>query len=398
MAHARFFDTKIILFISLLSLAGCATVNVANVGEKGYKLADDEQRLIKRVEEFSEILDGSDYIYHNQALEDYLRQMASQLLPARARESGISINVKMLKDPEFNAFSFSNGKIYIHSGIIAACENEAQLAALLGHEIGHVVNRHALKEFRATINKSAFMSAMSGLGLAGAIMQIGTMSSAAGYSQHLEFEADELGFTMMKDNGYDVHESKILFQSLEKHLAEEEIKTPFFFSSHPQVKSRISSFQHLIDQTGMLPATRIQNNQIFYNLTKDIRKINIELCLMRGYFKTAERFLNQYINLFPNEGNGYFLKGELFRQRTDITQGRKERAKSDDWNTAISLYEHALNLDPSLTKIYKFEGYIYEKTKQMPKARDVFTKYLEHNPQAEDRAYIQHYLDGKEKL
>src|SRR3990167_4813535 len=108
------------LFAVLLILltSGCATVDISNVGQDGYKIEDDELRMQKRADEICEMLDGNDYLYRDANLENYLNTLANKLLPETISRQNVKIDVKILKNPALNAFALPNGKIYIHTGIL----------------------------------------------------------------------------------------------------------------------------------------------------------------------------------------------------------------------------------------------------------------------------------------
>ena len=110
-------------------------MNVPNVAQEGYSVADDERRMFKRADEFAEEFDASGHIHQDQELEQYLNDLSQSLLSEQQKVSEIKIGVKVVNDPSLNAASLPNGRIYIHSGMLAAMDNEAQLAALLGHEM-----------------------------------------------------------------------------------------------------------------------------------------------------------------------------------------------------------------------------------------------------------------------
>ena len=169
----------------------------------------------------------------------------------------------MIKDPALNAFAMPNNTIYIHTGILAAAENEAEAAALIGHEMTHILNRHMLKRFRDLINKSALMStisfpmALAGGSLGSMLTQLAVISTIYGFSQEQEFEADSGGFSMLKTAGYDLKESPKLFEHLKVFVKDEELKEPFFFSSHPKIVERIENFQELISRNGESTGSKI---------------------------------------------------------------------------------------------------------------------------------------------
>ncbi len=391
-----------IFFVLCLLLSGCATVDVPNAGESGYKVEQDEARMIKRAAEVDEVLEASDIVYSNLDLENYLTKFANDLLPDSAREAGIKISIKVLRDPTPNAMAFPNGRIYVHIGILSVIENEAQLASLLGHEMTHVVHRHQLKSFRSLTNKSAFLSAiivpMTVVGgNAGALVtQLGIVSSAYGYSQSLEQEADEGGFKMALDRGYDVSEAPKLFEHLDEFLKAEEIKEPFFFSDHPKVKARIANFRKLVDESHFNDnaQNKLVNTGEYEKFHRAILLEEIQLCFQQGFFKTAESTIDHLIKVEPKLKDGYFLRGELYRQRQDHEKKEKTRDKKGDYPKAIEAYDAALAIEPNYADAVKGKARIIQKQGDLAQAKTLYQQYLQLNPNADDKAFIEQFISS----
>lgn len=257
--------TGFILCVVCLFLSACETTNVRPIGAGGeFVKESDEERMWKRTEEFEEILLKSGFIYQDKELEDYLNTIVNKLLPEDVKATGFTARVRVLKDPDINAFVLPNGSLFVHTGLLASIENEAQLATALGHEMTHFINRHSLKYFRSLKNTSAFFStlyvtAVSAGGaaaaatgapvsygdLAGLLVQFSFISSVTGYSQDMEWEADEKGFEELLKNNYDINEAPKVFDNLNRYLKEEKIKEPFAFSDHPRNKERADNFRKL---------------------------------------------------------------------------------------------------------------------------------------------------------
>ena len=221
------------------------------------RFEDDEKRLWVRSKEEQEVLDESGFIYEDAELEAYLNDVAKKIEPPDVYEA-IPFQVKVIKNPHLNAFAYPNGVIYIHTGILARMENEAQLATLLAHEMTHSTHRHAVSGFRDLKNKAAVFAtlqvATAGFGgyadLANLLGYLGTMASITGYSRELESEADSVGFSLMTNAGYDPEESPKLFVHIKKELEEEKIREPFFFGTHPRIRERIESYEKLLNKIG----------------------------------------------------------------------------------------------------------------------------------------------------
>lgn len=399
MVDARFSYKKIILTILLgAAVCGCATVNVPKMGQDGFIIEDDERRLQKRADEMCEQLDDGGYIYKNIELQDYLTQVTNNLLPESIRNTGLKLEVKVISEPSLNAFALPNGKIYAHTGMLAAIDNEAQLAALLAHELTHTINRHTLKQFRSTINKSAFFSAIQapagalGGDLALIFTQLAIVSSLYGYSQDLESDADKEGFKMMVNQGYDIKEAPKLFERLKEFIEDEEIKQPFFFSTHPKVASRIKSYEQLIKESPNPVIDEKKNNAIFYGiLINQLIVDDLVLCLENGMFKTAEKLIEKFISKNATDARGYFYLGELNRQRQDHDKKVKERDKVKDYPKAIEAYDKAIALNPGYGQAFREKARVLEKQGNIDEAKITFRKYLELNPDAKDKEYIEKF-------
>src|SRR6266852_3803183 len=156
----------VVLVISLL--AGCASANVPPMGYQGqpYRPAADEKQLWSDAEKEEEKLAKLGKSWDDPLLEEYLSSVAASLVPEEAKQAGApAVRIAVLKDPTLNAFAMPNGKVYIHTGLLSRLQNESQLAMILGHELTHVTNRHALKFDRDARNKQIFFT-MAGIAAA----------------------------------------------------------------------------------------------------------------------------------------------------------------------------------------------------------------------------------------
>lgn len=383
----------------MIFCSGCATVNVPNVGSKDYHLEDDEKRIINRSNEVIEAIQDAGYVYQDTALENYLNEIAQSLIPAEFKsDSDKNIRIQILRDPTLNAFAFANGHIFVHAGILAAADNEAQIATIFGHEMTHVYHRHTLKQFRSTKNSSAFWSTL-GLtidlvtgGLGSLLGQFSFLSSASGFSQQLEFEADEGGYQMIKTKGYDTKESVKLFERLAKFTEDEEIKEPFLFSSHPKVLERITKFNELNLTNPSAENSGHIGDPKFLPMTRQLKLNNIDMCFERGFYKTAERNIDIYVALYPDDVQGLFRRAELFRRRQDPLPKKKKREKNDDYKKAIETYEKTLSLDNHFANAWLGKARVLQKASNHNEAKFCFQKYLELEPHSPERTYIEQFL------
>lgn len=367
-----------------LILAGCASTKLPPVHSPNFVMQGDEKRLWTRCEEEESVIDRSGMVFQDRALAAYLNGLAKKLMPPEVREK-VPYRIVILSNPYSNAFAFANGVIYVHTGILARMDNEAQLATLLAHEMVHASHRHQLREYRGMRNKSAFLASMratlGGLpavgGLASALGELGTMAAVTGYSRGLETEADMEGIALVVKAGYDPREAPKLFLHLKEEIEEEQIKEPFFFGSHPRLKERIRNYEEFLGSYGGQGGT--VNREVFEKKAAGAIYETALLDLKAGRFAKAERGAQRYVAIRGKDGKGWYLLGEVFRQQGDQQEALKQ-------------YRKAVKLDPSCPDPYRAMGLLHLKDGNKAQARKAFKTYLNKAPKAADRPYVEEYL------
>ena len=136
----------ILLYAAFLSITACATERVAPITQNGFQPEEDEKRLWKEARELQMRFDRSGLVYEDVVVTAYVNQVASKIIPEKLTKE-IGFEIKILKHPVPNAFALPHGAVYVHTGFLARMENEAQLAAVLGHEVSHIL--HLFKVRRA---------------------------------------------------------------------------------------------------------------------------------------------------------------------------------------------------------------------------------------------------------
>src|SRR6202023_3035874 len=113
-------------------------------------------------------------------LEAYLNDVPQRLGPSEAF-AAIPFRIRVVRNPYLNAFTLPNGRIYVHTGMLARMDNEAQLATLLAHEMTHATHRHAIRGLRDRKNNLAFAVGLNSI-LPG-IGSLAGLSAVSGYSR-----------------------------------------------------------------------------------------------------------------------------------------------------------------------------------------------------------------------
>jgi len=373
-----FILTLLLCFLSV----GCATTRALPVYEES-GLTVEEKKLLASAAEEQAFLESSGIIYEDEKLEEYLHQIVSRLQPSSVRDE-IHFRVKVIKDPHLNAFVLPNGTIYMHTGILARLNNEDQIAALLSHEMTHVLKRHALmSSWGRDAGSPAFLGHLGKIGDFLALLgSIGTMASLSGYSQELETEADLVGMAMMSAAGYDPKEVLRLFEHLTREKEEQNIKEPFFFGTHPRVERRIENCRQFLgtsfEETG--PGQNIE--RLFLERMKEVILDNASLDLRAGRYDSARRGAEKVLKTGQDDARAYFLLGEIFRQR----------GGSADYGKAKAFYEKAISIDPKYPDPHEAIGLIYYKEGEWVLARQFFESCLALSPHPPGKAYIEGYL------
>ena len=350
---------------------------------------NEEKLLWRRAKEEQQILDRSGWLYRDAELETYLNQVAARL-KTFTDSPDIFFKIKIINDPNLNAFAFPNGVIYVHTGVLARMENEAQLAALLAHEMTHCTHRHSLRVLKSLDDRPAFMAILEKSlekvamvqNLARILGVNGSMAAVTGYTREFEAEADRVGLDLMTKAGYDPRQALNLFEHLREEIESEGIKEPFFFGTHPNVQQRIDTTEHWLATEFQGKDTGLINSEIFRTRLQKLVLNNARLELRIGRFYKARRSVEAYLLRNHDDANAYYLLGEIFRQQ----------GNHNDTEKAIKQYEKAIALDPLFPAPHKAMGLMYYKEGERHLAKKFFESCLLLSPNAPDKAYIQGYL------
>jgi predicted Zn-dependent protease len=405
------------LVLVLFCVVACATANIPPIGTspQPFQLAADEREIWERSEEEQQKLNRRGRLYQDPLLEEYINEIARRMTPPELHEQGVPIRVRILRDPSLNAFAYPNGAIYVHTGLLARVENEAQLASVLGHEMTHVINRDAVRQYRSTRNKviaanvaavaaSIGISAVAGeqwrqgnavsaavIGQTANVMlglglQLGLLAAVNGYGRSMEDQADVGAMRLMTQAGYDINEAPKVHQMLLQRYGDPSRLENFFFGNHSRNQERIENYQHLLSaeyaqvaQTSSLTT----NTEEFQRRTRPLVRDNAILDVEAGRYGTARAALERVLAVVPSDAKAHFYLGELYR---------KQRRAPTDVEQAVLAYQKAAEHDPSYPDPQRSLGLLYYTTGRKDEARQAFERYLELKPHADDRQQVREYL------
>jgi len=181
--------------------------------------------------------------YRNAFVQNYVKQIGERLAAApEARESGFPFTFTVVVSPKVNAFALPGGPMFIFTGLLKNVDNEAQLAAVMAHEMSHVILRHGTHEAsKAKMIEIPALLANAVLGnqsLLTRLTALGANSYILKFSRDAESEADALGAHLMAAAGYDPIEMARFFHKLQSIGGQGNSRLAQFLSDHPNPGNR----------------------------------------------------------------------------------------------------------------------------------------------------------------
>jgi predicted Zn-dependent protease len=190
------------LLVLLVQLVGCA-VNPAT-GRSDFVMMSEQQELDLGRRYNQQILKENPR-YADEKLQAYVQQVGERVA-RNSHRSQLNYTFTVVDSPDINAFALPGGYIYIHRGLLAYLSSEAELAAVLGHEVGHVTARHSVQQQSQSTAWGLLGQAVAigtGVGAAGDVTGLVGNAFVRGYGRDMELEADGLGAQYLARSGYD---------------------------------------------------------------------------------------------------------------------------------------------------------------------------------------------------
>ena len=376
----------LILLVAML-LIGCAKNPVS--GDREFVTMSESDEIAQGAKHHQSIL--AQYgLYNDPELQSYVNQIGQQL-SAKSHRSHLTYHFTVLDSPDINAFALPGGYIYITRGIMAYLNSEAELAGVLGHEIGHVTARHSVRQQSGQLAAgllNILVAATTGSSQLGQLSQQLSTGLIRGYGREHELEADRLGAQYLHQSNYNPESMLDVIGVLkdqelyEKALAKKQNREPKIyhgvFSTHPKNDQRL---QTVIAEAKTLTAIQYKdNNRAAY--LDHIDGIDWGLSPSQGIV-TANRFVHTDMGFsvqFPknwtvhnspqallarNENNGAIVQltmapleanedtAGLLKRLTKNTQ--LDVAKKSYGNTATTQVTVAKNIQPARISAIKLD-------------------------------------------
>ncbi len=266
--------------LGVLWMAGCATNPVTH--ERQLSLMDEREEVAAGEKLYPIYTQMSFGLFQDPVLQGYVREIGRRLAAVSHRPN-VPYDFNVVNSSDLNAYALPGGKISITRGMLTRLENEAQLAAILGHEIAHVAALHPTATYTRQVIGGLFTSLgalvlqTAGVPAGDLILQAGMLATnltLMKYSRDQEREADQLGMDYMVRAGYNpagfVQAMAILWKEREREPSQLES----FFSSHPLTRERLADANRRLRQYGTaLRTKRALKKENFLEKTRYLRSV-----------------------------------------------------------------------------------------------------------------------------
>ena len=386
---------KKIFLIIIIFLTGCTTP----IG--GAKKVEDikphetpsietiEAGLWMQMNNYEEKLKTSGSRVKDKNLEKYLKNILCNLTPDYCKD----IRVYVQDMPYFNAFMAPNGMMVVWTGLLLRAQNEAQVAAVIGHEAGHYIKRHSLKAWLDAKSRTDLMALLAiGLSVGGVpsggdifnltqLLQVGFMAK---HSRDNEREADKIGLDFLIKAEYDPKEAPKIWENIIKEMELGEVKKPLaFLASHPAPAERI---ENLKKQTQKYEKIENKKNKekLKQKTSSHLKKWIKDEMRLKNKVEQTEFILDLVYEDSENEYLLKFYKGEIYRLRTDV---------ENNYQKAIDLYKESIKLKEDFPDAYRELGLLQLKIEKDNEAKKNLQNYLKHAKNPKDKSIIESYLN-----
>jgi beta-barrel assembly-enhancing protease len=371
-----------VLLFAVLVTSACTTL----------QLRPDRAMLLEHsAREESELLERV-VLYDDPALLEYLGELGRRLAASgRASVSHHELSVHVVRDPTLALFTTPNSVIVVHTGLLAAMDDEAQLVAALAHGLAQM--DAALYAADPERVKPRLDGDVPGSRTASAIfardLALTARAALTGYGRSWERSADTRALIGMAALGWDRREGPVMFHRLAEWSAEAGPREVFLFGNRRWLAAREESMRSILGQLGASTSGSVTSAE-FERVLRPLVRDNAYEDLRQGRFALARRQLDRVAAATPDDPRLHLYYGELYRLQA-------QRAASDAERTvelvqARAAYERALALDPTLAEAHRQLGLLYYAMRDVERARAELELYLAMAPTAPDRARVSEYV------
>jgi predicted Zn-dependent protease len=232
------------LFIGSAGLATAISwFDLIQQGAQIIQLSDvSDEEEVELGKQINQQMVGKEFrLYRNQSVNRYVERVGERVAQKSDRPN-LPYQFQIVDNNSVNAFATAGGFVYVTTELLRTADNEAELASVLGHEIGHITNRHLIKQMRGTAIAGGLATA-AGLDRNRAVAIGVDLALRRPNSRKDEYEADATGLKTLERAGY----AQAAMVSFMEKLLKKGGSTPTFLSTHPATKNRITRLREAID-------------------------------------------------------------------------------------------------------------------------------------------------------
>lgn len=374
------------LAAGLLVSAGNPPVPVS----AGYQPQDkDERGLWMQMDEYERQLKKSNFVIRDPALNTYVRRVFCNMT---GEEACRDVRIYILRTPYFNAAMAPNGMMMVYSGLFLRTRDEAQLAAILGHEFTHYSNRHSVRNFRDIKNKTnalAFLSIIPVASYAAAaavsIAQMGLLGSIFAFSREMEREADSGSLPLMGKAGYDPQAASRVWEQLRAEMdataaargkKSQKDSDRGMFATHPPTLERMTELKALAAKQAVTGTPRLNRGEYRAALAPHWAAFIDDQIKLNDF--GATEFLLADLAQEGWTGELLYARGELYRVR----------GKPEDLVKAAGFYREAVAKGDAPVEAWRGLGLSLLRSGDTVGGQDALKRYLAVRPDAPDKAMM----------
>lgn len=378
--------------VVIVSIAACSVNPVT--GERNFQIygSDWEQQVGAQMYAPMKQSQGGEFILDPE-LTGYVNEVGNRLAGQARRKDELEFEFSILNDSAPNAWALPGGKIVINRGLLTELDSEAELAAVLGHEIVHSDAAHGARaQSKGMLTQAGAVISMVVLGstidsqsareVAMIVPALGAQLMTQKYGRDAEREADEYGMLYMSESGYDPQgavELQETFVELSRQNNPDWVSG--LFASHPPSMERVNNNRKTAET---LPSGGETGRDRYRQKTAYLRRVQpayeaydeAKKAVIDGKMDIAQEQLNRALAIEPRESLFHDLQGDI-------------HALGKNPERALASYQKAVSANPGFFYGYLRSGQMQYKLKQPDRARSNLDHSLQLMPTAEA-----HYLLG----
>ncbi len=346
-------------------------------------------------------LKASKNAYRNPQVEAYVNNIGQSVVPEWARKK-FNFQFQVISDPSLNAFALPDGSIFVHTGLLARVENEAQLAAILGHEVAHVTEHHSAQGYKKQM--TTFVPAIIGAEIVGmkvsdrsdnpfvrmatqAGLTLAVSAAVSGYGRTHEDQADRVGMRYAVEAGYDPTPAPEVWDIFNQTYGDQSKIENFFYGNHSTNKVRKNNQEreirrHYSDSSRLSPSRPI-NSEGYQTTMLPLTRDNAILDFEAKRYQTARSGFQRVLRLKKNDAPSHTYLGRISLASDTVTREADAEAQ----------FRLAIRSDPGYPDAHRELGRLLASRKKNAEAKGELKKYLDLAPaDAKDRKDIEKEL------